>query len=606
MPEEIFNPLESYRDRYRDEFREAAREEFQRLREAAQVDEEANQASMAQLRKEQSRLDSAHSRRCTFLAISVVFIFLIVVGFGAGVMGCNGNDLNGNSLNPGTRACFLGIGFGGGLLFLLLEIFWILPALSHAKNLIAELQQKVQELTETTWAQMAPLNQRYDWDIFARLIRKVCPMLNFDPYFTSGRLQELQDHFEWDSAFAEEPTRSVLVSQSGDILGNPFVFARFLEQDWGTKTYYGHKTIHWRERVPDADGKGSHWETRTEVLTASYTAPIPTYNYRTLLIYGNDAAPKLTFSRTPNTLSQADDGFFSNLRKKRELKKLKAFAENLDDESQYTMMSNEEFELLFHATDRSDEIQFRLLYTPLAMSQTVSLLKDNKVGFGDDFSFYKCGRCNLVAPRHLVDAELDTNPAGFATNDMAEAEKIFLKRTLGFFRDVYFSLAPLLCIPLYQQTRSARTIYGFQPGEDSCFWEHESLANYAGAERFAHPKSVTHDILKARRVRKQGSASEIQVDAHGFQGIDRVEHVTVYGGDGDFHDVAVPWIEYLPVERTSSFSLREQIPQDANDEVQPLQGNQRTNLDDFLDKCGLSRAAAAFRRSIFAWNLPEK
>lgn len=606
MPEEIFNPLESYRDRYKAEFHEAAREEFQRLREAAQVDEEANRASMAQLRKEQSKLNSASSHRSTLLLVSTLFIILIIAGISVGILGCNGNDLDGNPLEPDARNSMLGIGFGGAALLLLLEIFWILPALSQAKTLIEQLQQKVQELKEITWAQMAPLNQRYDWDIFARLIRKVCPMLNFDPYFTSGRLEELENHFEWDNSFAEEPTRSVLVAQSGDIQGNPFVFARFLEQEWGTKTYYGHKTISWRVRVPNADGKGSHWETRTEVLTASYTAPLPVYNYRTLLIYGNDAAPTLSFSRKPNELSQEEDGFFANLRKKRELKKLKAFAENLDDESQYTMMSNEEFELLFHATDRSDEIQFRLLYTPLAMSQTVSLLKDKTVGFGDDFSFHKCGRCNLVAPRHLVEAELDTNPAYFATNDMAEAEAKFLARTQDFFRHVYFALAPLLCIPLYQQTRSAKTIYGFYPGEDSCAWEHESLANYAGAERFAHPQSITHDILKAHRVRKQGAASEIQVDAHGFRGVERVEHVTRYGGDGKLHDIAVPWIEYLPVERTTSFSIREQIPQEPNNDVQPLQGSQRTNLDDFLEQCGLTRATAAFRRSIFAWDLPKK
>ena len=52
--------------------------------------------------------------------------------------------------------------------------------------------------------------------------------------------------------------------------------------------------------------------------------------------------------------------------------------------------------------------------------------------------------------------------------------------------------------------------------------------------------------------------------------IRRVEHVGCWGDDGKYHLAPVEWIEYLPVERTSTYSLREMEPMSETDDTPPL------------------------------------
>jgi hypothetical protein len=41
------------------------------------------------------------------------------------------------------------------------------------------------------------------------------------------------------------------------------------------------------------------------------------------------------------------------------------------------------------------------------------------------------------------------------------------------------------------------------------------------------------------------------ISAIGYQGIDRVDFVPTLGGDGQWHQVPVPWVDYIQVERDS-------------------------------------------------------
>ena len=59
---------------------------------------------------------------------------------------------------------------------------------------------------------------------------------------------------------------------------------------------------------------------------------------------------------------------------------------------------------------------------------------------------------------------------------------------------------------------------------------------------------------------------------------------TVYGGDGRWHEVAVPWVEYQPVERTSNMYLSER----------------GTPSEIFKQRAAASRESA-YRRSILSF-----
>ena len=86
--------------------------------------------------------------------------------------------------------------------------------------------------------------------------------------------------------------------------------------------------------------------------------------------------------------------------------------------------------------------------------------------------------------------------------------------------------------------------------------EAEVLANRFSPSVFAHERTRTQTILKAAPAGRRGGTDSVSVTAYSFDAIDRVDYVSVYGGDGRSHAVPVPWVEYVPVERTSEMALK--------------------------------------------------
>ncbi len=553
--EDVYEPLERYDTEFQAKFDRLSQELFDRLVAASGVDATSNAKTIAELRQLESRLSAAQGRRRLWQCLLAAAILAII--FSALVCVFAYQDLQ--NLPEGASSTNGILLFLGGLAGAILSIVLLYKVVyAHYRRIAATietLQTHISQKTAEAWEQMAPLNQLYDWDMSAKLIAQTVPRIQLDPYFTVQRLQELQQHFGWDGSSNDRS--SVLFAQSGSINDNPFVFGHLRKMQWGEKTYTGSKQISWTERVRDS--KGNYYSVRRyETLVARVTKPIPLYHEEKFLLYGNEAAPRLTFSRQPSKLSGSDGGIIDSLRKKHTLKKLQDFSRNLEDESQYTLMGNHDFEVLFHATDRNDEIEFRLLFTPLAQTQMLKILQDRKIGFGDDFSFVKQRKLNFIYPQHLNNVDLDTDPKKFAHYDLVQARAFFLRTQAEYFKAVYFSLAPLLSIPLYQQTRTRASIYADQSARQASFWEHESLANYHGEQHFQHPQCITHSILKTRCLSQDDGLSAIAVTASGYKGITRTDYQNILGGDGHIHRVDVQWTEYLPVQQTKSMLLTEQ------------------------------------------------
>jgi len=463
-----------------------------------------------------------------------------------------------------------------GLIFLLFRIH---RQIGDAGERQKSLEQERDNLRNEAWRQMATLNSLYDWDIAAKLIHQTVPRVELDPYFTRGRLQELHDAFLWSSDFNHG--KSIVFADSGQLNGNPFVVAQSLDHSMGTKVYKGSLQISWTEEVRKADGKWST-ETQYQTLHASIEKPFPEYETRTFVIYGNEAAPDLSFSRGPSDLSALSDGFLHGFRKRRAIKKVEAKSRDLNDS--FTVMANKEFDALFGAFDRDHEVQFRLLFTPLAQQEMLKLLKDKEVGYGDDFAFVKQRMVNIIEPKHLKKTDITGNPEQFQTFDLAQARRFFNQYHQDFFRSFYFGMAPLLAIPLYQQHRSHADIYKGLHAKQSCFWEHESIANYYGEQKFQHPDCTTRSILKTTASTNPDGSQLVRVSAFGYRGSERTTYVSVSGGDGHTHKVPVKWIEYTSVRRDSSLVIKERF------EDEPQNGmHQDARFSDFV-----------FRRSVFS------
>lgn len=538
MQKDIYDPLKEYVNVYRDKFKEVAEKTFAELAAEAQVDVGKNRETCRRIYSEENSLSKVMTSIRWQKVWRVLLWLCVVVGFIVGFTMYDVLDY--------VDLLIVGFVIFGALGLLFTDIN---PKIKEMKSERDKLTAKVDKLKKEAWQQMAPLNNLYDWDVLTRMMTKTVPRLEFDPYFTTQRLADLKATYGWSDSF--NAGRSVVYSHSGLINGNPFVICRTRKMEMGTKTYYGEKTIHWTTEETDSDGK-----TRTvhhsETLVASVTAPYPEYFEKTRLIYGNTAAPDLIFYRKQSGLADSE-GSLKFKMKRHSLRKKSRDLSNAD----FAMMTNEEFEVVFDTSNRNNNQQYALLFTPLAQESMMNLLKDDKVGFGDDFDFGKQRMINVIFSKHMQSLNLDMNPQQYKGFDYDKAEADFYAINSRYFRAIYFCFAPLLCVPMYQQIRPQEDIYGRNMQQHSSFWEHEALANFWGQGRFKHPSCVTDCILKTEQLQTIGDNSTIKVNAYGYRTEQHLEYVSKWGGDGNLHHVPVYWDEYLPVTGSGMIYLKE-------------------------------------------------
>lgn len=545
MLKDIYDPLTEYVNVFRNRFKEVTQTTFAELAEEAKVDVEANRETCRQLYEVEALSASVKSNISWWAFLRGLLWCLVVLG---------------------VLLAFFKYDSWSGLVIVLIaltvvimQILLFMRVHPHLKALKAEwesLESKAAGIKDEAWKQMAPLNRLYDWDVLTRMISATVPKLEFDPYFTTQRLADLQRTYGWDGSFNEE--RSVIYSHSGLINGNPFVICRTRKMEMGIKTYYGQKTIYWSRRERGADGK-YHTVQHSETLHASVDAPYPEYYEKTRIIYGNTAAPDLIFYRKQNDLA-GKEGSLAFKWRRHQLRNKARDLSNAD----FAMMTNEEFEVAFNTSNRNNNQQYALLFTPLAQESMMKLLTDKEVGYGDDFDFDKNKMINTIVPNHMQELDLDMNPNRYCHFDYDKAKEGFYKLNADYFRAIYFSMAPLLCVPMYQQIRSHEDIYGRDMQQHSAFWEHEALANFWGQDNFKHPECVTDCILKTEQQRQDDDSSVIQVYAYGYRSEVRLTYVDKYGGDGRYHKVPVYWDEYLPVCGNGRILMQEDNDEDVD------------------------------------------
>lgn len=566
MFKEILDPLSEYESVFRPRFEEVAKNTFDELAKEAQVDEEANKDICKKYYDALNLLDRVN-KKITLLNILCYTLWLLVI---IGVFYV--------SLYYKQLEIIWSISISLAVALFIFILFWkIHPNLKRMKKGRDNITEMSNQYKDMAWGQMQGLNNLYDWDILMRMMSQTIPSIQFDPYFTTQRLADLKMTYNWDDSFNDE--RSVIYSHSGLIKGNPFVICRTRKMIMGNKQYTGTKYITWTTRELGSDGK-YHTVHHSQTLVATVTAPYPEYFEKTRLIYGNIAAPDLIFDRYQSGLaSYIGSSSFKQHRKS--LRKKSQDLKNYD----YAMLTNEEFEVSFDTSNRNNNHQFSLLFTPLAQDNIMKLLQDKCIGYGDDFDFHKCNMINIIEPQHMQNLVMDMDPRQFAHFDFEKAKENFKLINANYFRAIYFSLAPLLCIPMYQQIRPQEDIYGRDMKKQSSFWEHEALANFWGENNFKHKDCVTLNILKTEENRIDEQNSKIKVYAYGYRAEKRVSYVSKWGGDGRLHNVPVYWDEYIPVVGNGYIQIKE----DNEFKDENISNKERLNyLYDVLDKSNLS------------------
>lgn len=422
------------------------------------------------------------------------------------------------------------------------------------KELIASksvVEDKLKALYEEAWKQMDALNDLFYENMAKELFQKTIPLIKLDKMFDSKRLDYMVNKFGLPAI--GDINRSTLFVQSGEINGNPFYICDDLVHKLGTETYSGSITIHWTT-TSTVNGKRvtNH---HSQVLTATVSKPCPRYSEEPYLVYANDAAPDLIFSRQDSDAEHMSEKQIDKMVTK-DIKKLSKKSEkSIVKGETYTVLSNSEFEVLFGATNRNHEVQFRLLFTPLAQRELLALMKEKEIGYGDNFDFVKEKKINKVYPEHLRAFEFEMSPNHFRSYDIDQIKERFISYNNDYFKRVYFAFAPILAIPLYQHTMPQEYIYKDLYDSYVSFYEHERVVNKMNETAFKHPLSTTKNILKTRIVKSGEDKDIISVTAYGYRTESRTDYVSKMGGDGRLHTIPVRWTEYLPVDNTTKVEV---------------------------------------------------
>ena len=551
--EHLLEPLKGYNSFYKDRIKEEAALYFDELTKQSNVDIEANKTTIKELRKKEKEANTINNKLSGLktgrvfsivsivisLLVAIVDIFLLVY----------------SSSNLTTKIIVLVVSILITIGLILLVVLYLNKKIKEVSAHLNKINKKVKELSDLAFSQMAPLNALYDYNIPLTIIEKMIPTLDFDKCFDTKKYLNLVKNYGFVD-FNDE-NDSTLFVQSGTILGNPFVLRQGKHHQIVPKIYTGTRVITWTERRTDSNGK-SYTVTRTQTLTATSTHPAPSYSKLVKLIYGNDAASDLSFTRQASGMSgKSEKEYDKYVRNNQdELTKRAEKSIKAKDANPFTPLANSEFELLFGAYDRNHNVQYRLLFTPLAQVNLTKLIKSTD-GFGDDFTFSKRNKINTIISSHSQIADYSANPSIYISNDYEWARKNFIGYIAYYFKNIYFDFAPLLSIPLYQQMKSKDYIYGDDSPSNYSYFEHESFANEFDEKLLLDPTSVTEGIIKTKFISKDGLTDNIEITASSYRGEDRVDIIPVLGGDGRMHHVPVPWIEYFPVRKVTTMQLRD-------------------------------------------------
>ena len=452
-------------------------------------------------------------------------------------------------LMKNSKAIFIGAGLGIALSIILFIVKAILKKRGQKTfgPQIQEIEQKLEALKNLGYEQMAPLNNLFDFNIFNKIMRKTTPLIKVDDHPDMAKVESLINKFNWKHN--DGRYNSTLYMKTGSIMGNPFLLYRAKEERMVNETYTGSLTITWTKKV--TIGKTTTYVPVTQVLTASVTKPRPDYSEYTYLVYGCEAAPHLSFSRSKMISDYTPKGL------KKFFKEREKFIDNYAKKHpEFTPLGNDEFEDYFDGINRDNEVEYRLLFTPLAQRSMLDIIT-NQLPFGDNFYFNKNKMLNTIGVNGMGNVELEGDPRAFMGYDIEKIRENFIKLNKDYFKNFYFHLAPLLAIPLYQQYPTEEYIFKHNQEQrfstDLC----EMLANRFSFEHFAPPQCATPTMLKCESVSVSENSVLSHIHSYGYKRVEHVDYFSKLGGDGYYHEVPVRWYEYIPVEKVVPFVAHE-------------------------------------------------
>ncbi|MDE5666859.1 MAG: hypothetical protein K2I29_01320, partial [Clostridia bacterium] len=151
--------------------------------------------------------------------------------------------------------------------------------------------------------------------------------------------------------------------------------------------------------------------------------------------------------------------------------------------------------------------------------------------------------------------DIDGNPEFFTGYDFTAIKNKFINFNKVYFKSIYFDFAPLFAIPAYMQDKPKEEYCECNSRGQIGDWELESLANFFDTGLVSAPDTATDTIVKARAVQNTENGCVTEVTGHSFRAVQMVDYVSVKCKNGNYYDVAVPWIDYIPIHTVTTMQV---------------------------------------------------
>ena len=532
--DDYLEPLKFYESSLKETHKENVEKCFQDLTDKSKVDIDANKATCDELYKTRELAKKANSKHGLIVFFEIVFIILLIVLIGVGVfffIKAKGGSAVG--LIFGGIGCVIG---AVGLFLLVILVFR--KKRKALKKLAEQLEAKAKQLEQEAWAQMAPLNSSFNELISPHLFSQSAPLIEMDDNLSSLTEERIVNQF--DCELDRSTDHSTLVVQSGRINTNPFILRQALVMKMLPETYTGTLVITYTRTVSDGNG-GTRTTTVTQTLVAHVTRPKPNYSIDTTLTYYTDLASRVSFSRTPAGLVGKSDKEMLKIADKKDREEDKKAARALKKGESYTKLANSKFEAYMNATGRDHDVDYRVMFTPLAQANYCYNFSKQ-----DDI-YYTKNKCeNIVRSLHDNGKDYSGSPLNYISFDYEVIQKKFMEYNMSFFEGIYFDFLPLISIPVFHENQSEPYVAPRGRKEILSMYESEVIANRFNPSVFK-PEGCDTDII----IKVVASENGFATTAYGFHADPRVDYVPTLGGDGRTHMVPVHYYEYLPVSSSN-------------------------------------------------------
>lgn len=195
----------------------------------------------------------------------------------------------------------------------------------------------------------------------------------------------------------------------------------------------------------------------------------------------------------------------------------------------------------------------------MAQEEIVKLLK-----FKKDYLFTKAKSLNVINSSSFNNEDLYYYANRYyGYFDYRAIQKDFIDFNNKFFDAIYFMIAPILTIPIYQQTK----YYDNSPEKgDSGYsvFAIESKINLTyDKSMYIHPNAKTESIFKAKRVSLKNNVETDLITSHSYETKLRTVIVTVFDFEAGAVPVPVVVIDYIPI--TMETTIENKIKKDSSD-----------------------------------------